>query len=63
MSRRCLFDVQPMHFAALWVLQVMAGTWTILQWLFDGACLGSWCVQTGELCINHDERCITNDVF
>jgi hypothetical protein len=46
MSRRCLFDVQPNYFAALWVLQIMAGTWTLLQWLFDGACLWFWCVQT-----------------
>jgi hypothetical protein len=46
MSRRCLFDVQPNYFAALWVLMIMAGTWTTLQWLFDSVCLWRWCVQT-----------------
>jgi hypothetical protein len=25
---------------------IMAGTWTTLQWLFDGVCLWRWCVQT-----------------
>lgn len=46
MSRRCLFDVQPNYYAALWVAMIMAGTWVVLQWLFDGICLWRWCVQT-----------------